>query len=109
MSLHFGRTSVDYLAILLTLAGIGGLRPAGRAGPAIAMPEPKRPRRRTTARAAVGGPPPEAPPGWGGYVPVPRGLPPPPPGSPLALQVPPGRPAATAGVLTAGVPAPDPQ
>jgi hypothetical protein len=87
VSLHFGRTSVDYLAILLTLAGVGGLVLLARS-PAIEMPRPRRPFR-APKPPAMGGPPPEAPPGWGGYVPVPRGLPPPPPGSPLALQVPP--------------------
>ncbi|MFL5901408.1 MAG: hypothetical protein ACJ75S_09445, partial [Solirubrobacterales bacterium] len=91
VSLHFGRTNVDYLAILLTLLGIGGLVLLVRASP-IPMPEPRRRTRRPSA-AASGAPAGwtdlSAPPGWGGHVPVPPGVGPPPPGTPLAAQPPP--------------------
>ena len=40
VSLHFGRTGVDYLAILLTLLGLMGLVGMARL-PAIVIPEPK--------------------------------------------------------------------
>jgi hypothetical protein len=89
--MHFGRTSVDYLGNLLTLLGIGGLVLLAGAAP-IPMPEPRR-RSRRTAPAAHGAPAGwtdlSAPPGWGGHVPVPPGVGPPPPGTPLAVQVPP--------------------
>ena len=89
VSLHFGRTSVDYLAILMTLLGIAGLVVLARR-PAIAMPEPKRPN--VSPAAAAGAPAGwtdlDAPPGWGGYVPVPPGVSSPPPGTPLAEQRP---------------------
>jgi hypothetical protein len=90
--LHFGRTSVDYLAILLTGLGLLGLVGLAMA-PAVVMPEP----RRRTRRPAPPGPglAPEAPPGWGGAVPVqmpvypPPAEPPPPPVAPPPLEPPP--------------------
>jgi hypothetical protein len=90
VTMHFGRTSVDYLANLLTLLGIGGLVLLVRA-PAIPMPEPRRRRRPDPAAtgAPVGWTDLSAPPGWGGHVPVPPGVGPPPPGTPLAMQAPP--------------------
>jgi hypothetical protein len=90
VSLHFGRTNVDYLAILLTLVGIGGLVLLAGSS-VIPMPEPRRrERRRAPQSGAPGGwTDLSAPPGWGGHVPVPPGVGPPPPGTPLAMQAPP--------------------